>query len=248
MATNPVHAGRFALTCADCHGVSAWRPAQLEHGWPLTGKHAEQTCGGCHPGDPAVYEDTPTTCSGCHAEDRERVTEPDHVGFSMDCADCHTADGWRPAELDHGWPLEGAHATALCASCHGGEPPVYAGTPSACVDCHRSDYDSSSYPGHAEFPITCQDCHTADAWTPASGSHPEPSFPITSGPHKVVDCMGCHNAELGGNGADNADCVGCHTGRHTRASTDDKHDEIADYPGSAAPPNFCLDCHPDGRH
>jgi hypothetical protein len=28
---------------------------------------------------------------------------------------------------------------------------------------------------------------------------------------------------------------------------DPKHDEEPDYPQGAAPPNFCLDCHPAGR-
>jgi hypothetical protein len=28
---------------------------------------------------------------------------------------------------------------------------------------------------------------------------------------------------------------------------DAKHREERDYPSGAAPPNFCLDCHKDGR-
>jgi hypothetical protein len=47
-------------------------------------------------------------------------------------------------------------------------------------------------------------------------------------------------------GGENADCVGCHNGEHTRAKMDPKHHEVRDYPTGAAPPSFCLDCHPDG--
>jgi nitrate/TMAO reductase-like tetraheme cytochrome c subunit len=46
---------------------------------------------------------------------------------------------------------------------------------------------------------------------------------------------------------ENTDCVGCHDGEHTRAEMDAKHREERDYPSGDAPPNFCLDCHKDGR-
>jgi hypothetical protein len=93
--------------------------------------------------------------------------------------------------------------------------------------------------------------HTTTAWTPAvGGNHPESAFPILSGPHSKYqnDCVSCHNPDLGSSvDGENADCVGCHDGNHTRAKMDPKHDEEPDYPQGAAPPNFCLDCHPAGR-
>lgn len=248
-ADNPMHLDRFSLECAGCHDEDHWRPARFDHEWPLDGVHATLMCASCHPGDPPDYDGTPRDCVGCHADDRARATEPDHAAFSMDCGECHTAAGWQPAAFDHDWPLDGAHAMLRCASCHEGEPPQYAGTPTECVDCHRADYDASPYPGHADFPLACDGCHTTNAWTPATaGAHPEMVFPITAGPHHELDCMECHNAELGPNGKDNADCVGCHTGKHTRALLDPKHHEVSDYPSGEAPPNFCLDCHGDGRN
>ena len=154
--------------------------------------------------------------------------------------------------FDHPWPLEGAHAQAACASCHLGNPPVYAGTPTSCVGCHRSDYDLSPYPGHSNFPTTCADCHTTSAWTPASGgSHPESAFPIKSGAHAryATDRASCHDAALGSPvGGQNADYVGCHDGEHTRAEMDPKHNCVTAYPSGAAPPNFCLACHEDGQN
>lgn len=248
-AENPVHVGELPTTCADCHVYTHWRPAAYpDHEWPLEGEHAKALCASCHVGDPPVYDGTPSACLDCHADDRARAQEPDHAAFSNDCGECHTANGWQPAAFpDHPWPLDGAHAAARCAGCHMGDPPVYAGTPTACVDCHLDDYDSSPYPGHHDFPTTCQDCHTTKAWTPATGGkHPESAFPISSGPHREFECMECHNAELGPNGKGNADCVGCHTGEHRRSKADEQHHEVSRYPSGDAPPNFCLDCHPKG--
>ena len=147
----------------------------------------------------------------------------------------------------HEWPLEGAHATTTCASCHTGNPPVYDGTVTECVGCHQEDYDTSPFPGHSDFATTCQDCHTTVAWRPATGgNHPENLFSIT-GDHNYA-CNECHNPSLGPNGAGNADCVGCHEGEHTLARMDAEHNEEGDYPlGPNRAPNFCLACHADGR-
>lgn len=244
-AINPSHEG-FSTDCAGCHDDSSWRGGTLEeHSWPLLGAHASAMCSSCHLGDPPIYLGTPTTCIGCHAEDKRGVVDPPHDGFSDDCGSCHGNDAWQPAAFDHPWPLQGQHATANCASCHG-DPAVYAGTPTACVGCHREDYDSSPFPGHDAFSTDCAGCHTTAGWTPASGGHPEAAFPIASGKH-AYQCNDCHNPALGPNGRDNADCVGCHEGVHSRSRMDAEHREESGYPTGAAPPNFCLDCHPRGR-
>jgi hypothetical protein len=193
-----------------------------------------------------VYKGTPTECVGCHQTDYDNSPFPGHDQYPTTCQNCHDTNAWAPATgFNHPWPLEGAHASATCANCHG-DPPVYPGTPTECVGCHQSDYDNSPYPGHQSFPTTCQDCHSTTAWKPAAGSHPENLFP-TTGAHDIP-CADCHNASLGPNGRGNADCVGCHTGAHTRARMDAKHGEERNYPTGAAPPNFCLDCHADGRN
>lgn len=191
-------------------------------------------------------------CLVCHQGDLERVTSPPHDSFPSTCGTCHGQDAWSPAAFTHAWPLTGAHETIACASCHLGDPPVYQGTPTLCVGCHQDDYDSSPFPGHADFSTTCENCHTTTAWKPAvGGNHPENAFPIQNGAHSPYrdDCVSCHNPDLGSpvDGA-NADCVGCHDGDHTRAQMDPKHRDEPDYPQGAAPPNFCLDCHADGRN
>jgi len=191
-------------------------------------------------------------CIVCHSDDVQHALNPPHEGFPNTCGDCHSSDAWSPAHFMHSWPLNGAHATVACASCHVGDPPVYVGTPTLCVGCHRADYDSSTFPGHSDFPTTCENCHTTDAWTPAvGGAHPENAFPIQSGPHSPYrnDCVSCHNPELGSPVAGaNTDCVGCHDGVHTRARMDSAHREVGGYPSGAPPPNFCLQCHSDGRN
>lgn len=189
-------------------------------------------------------------CVSCHRSEYEGATRPPHQGvFPETCASCHTNDTWSPAFFQHRWPLTGAHQTLPCAACHAGSPPVYVGTPQQCAGCHMSDYQTANttVAGHGANPTTCETCHTTTAWKPASGGHPEAKFPILNGAHRVVECNQCHNANLGLNGRDNADCVGCHTGDHTRAKMDPKHNGVSRYPTGTAAPNFCLDCHANGR-
>lgn len=249
--TNPPHVDRFPTACAQCHTTDAWVPASFEHPWPLDGAHATALCLACHTGDPPRFAGTPTACVGCHRADYDASPYPGHTSFPTTCQDCHSTSAWRPAvALDHPWPLDGAHATAPCASCHTGDPPRYAGTPTQCVGCHRADYDRSPYPGHATFPTTCADCHTTSAWRPAmGGAHPEGAFPIANGAHAGIACLDCHDPSLGApQRGMNTDCVGCHTGQHARSLLDSKHVEVPGYPAGAAAPNFCLECHPNGRN
>lgn len=248
--TAPPHEGIFNTECQDCHTLDAWIPAvAIEHEWfVLQNRHAELECTECHTVGFAEG-DTPNQCVGCHQADYDMAMEPPHAGYPTDCASCHTDAGWVPSSWQHSFPIEGAHQLITCAACHG-DPPTYEGTPTECVGCHRDDYDNSPYMGHQTFPLTCLDCHTQNAWVPAlEGAHPNDRFRIDDGAHSGYECTDCHNPELGAStmGA-NCDCVGCHEGEHTRARMDDKHREVADYPAGAAPPSFCLDCHPDGRN
>jgi hypothetical protein len=111
-------------------------------------------------------------CADCHMSDFRSVTRPPHLGVKpTKCAVCHTNYSWHPSRLDHPFALTGAHEKASCFSCHKGNPPVFEGTATECVACHRSDYDGSRFPGHARFPVTCADCHSTSAWKP-----PLPTF------------------------------------------------------------------------
>jgi hypothetical protein len=137
--------------CAACHSDAGWTVPVFDHSttdFPLVGKHAATTCGGCHALDEAVGEerplrlaDTPRDCAACHQE-------PHRGQFANrgGCASCHTAIAWTDLLFDHDrdtrFPLEGSHARAACATCHlplegEGEPYVqYAPLPTACEGCH----------------------------------------------------------------------------------------------------------------
>ena len=260
-ALNPSHDG-FSTDCADCHDDSSWRGGgRLEdHEWPLLGAHASATCASCHLGEPPVYEGTPTTCVGCHAGDKGGVVAPPHDGFSDDCSSCHGNDAWQPASFDHEWPLQGAHASATCASCHLGEPPVYEGTPTSCVGCHADDKGGVVAPPHDGFSDDCSSCHGNDAWQPASFDHAWPldgqhagatcsschvgSPPLYAG--TPTQCVGCHQADYDsspfpGHDAFSTDCAGCHTtSGWTPASGG--HPEGA-FPITGRHDYACNDCH-----
>ena len=227
-ATNPDHDG-FPTTCEDCHTVSGWSPANFDHNvtaFPLQGAHRTVDCQSCHAGG---YAGTPTDCFSCHDADYNGATNPDHDGFPTTCEDCHTVSGWSPANFDHNvtaFPLQGAHRTVDCQSCHAGG---YAGTPTDCFSCHDADYNGATNPDHDGFPTTCEDCHTVSGWSPANFDHNVTAFPL-QGAHRAVDCLSCH---AGGYAGTPTDCFSCHDADYNGATNPD-HDGF---------PTTCEDCH-----
>ena len=226
------HAGHeaYPTTCTDCHTASSWRDADFVHPWPLRGAHGATPCSACHTGTPPSYAGTSTDCVSCHRADYDRSTHPGHDAYPTTCTDCHTETAWRPATFAHSWPLTGAHAGTGCASCHTGSPPVYAGTPTDCVSCHRADYDASPFPGHEHFATTCADCHSTTAFRPATFTH---SWPI-SGAHAGATCLDCHGDPPTWAGTSTA-CVGCHRDDYDRA--------VATVSGHGTYSTTCTDCH-----
>ncbi len=136
------HRGRVSQQCQDCHAVDAWKPVpKFDHGrtkFPLTGLHATVTCDKCHtvreelasgPGGTvdssfvdfrAAKPDFASGCAGCH-------DSPHHeAGMTGNCERCHVTTGWfvlaaSERRFDHtatGFPLNGAHQSARCESCH----------------------------------------------------------------------------------------------------------------------------------
>ncbi len=254
----PDHAS-FPVTCDDCHGNTAWQPANFgEHDawWLLDGAHEQTACSNCH--IDGVYEGTPRECLDCHREERD-IAEPDHNGFPVECRECHTTSAWTPASFgDHDawWPLRGQHARTECGDCHVGG--VYEGTPRTCVGCHADDRDRAR-PDHSDFPQLCTDCHSEEAWRPAAFDH-DAYFPI-EGAHQENSCQDCH---IGDRYAGTPrTCVGCHAedrdrARPTHARFSDTctecHTQVAFSPASHRHRTFivphegvrqCLDCHTD---
>jgi mono/diheme cytochrome c family protein len=84
-----VHADRFGLNCARCHGLQAWKPALLtRHIFPLDhGDAGRIACKTCHETTYGAY-----SCYGCHDHTREDV-EALHVAEGVldfaDCITCH---------------------------------------------------------------------------------------------------------------------------------------------------------------
>ena len=189
-ASAPDHLG-FPTTCQDCHGVAGWKPANFDHqrtSFPLQGAHRAAECRACHA---QKFAGTPSECLACHQRDFTGATKPKHDGFPTTCLDCHGVSAWQPAKFDHnrtGFILNGAHRSAECASCHRNG---YAGTPTACISCHQTDFNGAKNPSHAGFPNTCLDCHGESAWQPARFDHNATGFPL-NGAHRTATCQSCH--------------------------------------------------------
>ncbi|MEZ6016771.1 MAG: hypothetical protein R3F49_16760 [Planctomycetota bacterium] len=238
--TNPNHTAMgFPTSCDQCHGTTTWQGAAFDHSsWALTGAHAATSCNACHGG--GVYAGTPTTCVACHQAEYNNTTDPNHTtaGFPTSCQDCHSTTTWDGAEFDHSsFELTGAHATATCASCHGGG--VFSGTPSACVACHQSEFNGTTSPNHTSlgYPTSCQDCHGTTMWEGATFNHTW--FPITSGDHRNFACNECH---LVPNNTSTFSCTHCH--EHRQSSMAGEHQGVQNYVWQSS---ACYQCHPDGR-
>jgi len=274
-AVNPNHlAAGFDTECETCHQGSdpSWQDGRYPHSiYPLVATHEAQPCNACHVSN--VFVGLPSECVDCHLADYQGTTDPDHVtaGFPTDCILCHavTSPTWLGASFDHSsFQLVGAHTTLECNDCH--SSGVYQGLPSDCVDCHLTNYQSTTDPNHvaAGFPTDCVLCHaaTSTTWTGASFDHS--SFQLL-GTHATLECAECHSS--GVYQGLPSDCVDCHLSDYQQ--TNDPDHIAAGFPtdceichrgsdlswdqgtfdhvwfpiNSGAHRNFeCSDCHPSG--
>ena len=241
--TMPNHAAAgFPTTCESCHRPtdSSWSTGTgFDHNaaFPLQGRHASTTCASCHRNN--VYRGTPRDCVGCHRDAYDRTTSPAHAaaGFPVTCESCHRASdpSWGGAGFNHGsfFQLQGAHASAACASCHRNN--VYRGTPRDCLGCHRDDYDRTSAPAHAAagFPTTCDSCHRASdaSWRGAGFNH-NAVFQL-EGRHATTTCASCHRNNVY-RGTPRS-CVGCHQDAYDRTLSPNHR--------TAGFPTSCESCH-----
>ncbi|MFC2103400.1 hypothetical protein ACFLSS_03110 [Bacteroidota bacterium] len=244
--TDPDHiAGNFPTDCTQCHSISGWVPATIDHNltaFPLTGRHVNVDCADCHT---AGFSGTPIECYACHQSDYESVSDPDHVAgnFPTDCIQCHTTNGWEGAEFDHNnteFALTGAHINVDCSACHSNG---YSGTPTDCYSCHNDDYDTTTNPNHqaAGFPTTCEDCHSTSVWEPANFDHDGQYFPIYSGKHggEWDQCSECHTVP---NNFTLFSCIDCH--EHRQSEMDPGHEGVEGYVYDS---EACFSCHPTGE-
>jgi len=233
---DPDHvASGFPTNCQACHAGNSWEGAVFDHalsGFPLTGAHRSLDCEQCHT---SGFSGTSSDCVACHRSDYERTRDPDHAraGFSTRCQDCHTTSSWEGNGFSHdatGFSLTGAHRSAACEACH---TQGYAGTPRDCFSCHRSDYDGTRAPNHAQagYPTACQNCHGTTTWNTSAFNHDASRFPLT-GAHRSLECESCHASGYAGTPTA---CVACHRSDFD-ATRDPNHVQ-------AGFPTTCEVCH-----
>ncbi|HSB89808.1 MAG TPA: cytochrome c3 family protein [Anaerolineales bacterium] len=255
-AKDDPHEGRLGTDCAACHTPADWAAASVDHdqtGFPLVGKHIELACDTCHVA--GQMSGLPTNCVGCHRDD-----DPHDGKMGTDCVTCHTPEDWSIllGTFDHsrtGFPLIGAHATQACANCHiGGR---FAGTPTACVACHKAD---DAHDGR--FGTRCESCHSPRGWTPADFDHSATGFALTGGHAGVAcarchpgdryqgtpsNCVACHAGDDAHNGQFGTDCGACHTPASWAKATFD-HSKTSFPLTGAHLMTTCEACHVGGKY
>lgn len=159
--------------------------------WPLEGRHAELPCNRCHyTPDHSVAGGADLGCARCHAP-----THGDRYGAK--CDTCHAPS--RPfAEVvfpHRDFPLEGAHRTTPCATCHTRPARTVAG----CVGCHLD-------PHRGGAGLDCDECHDGRGWLQVRFDHGATGFPL-DGRHRAVTCRECHRNRFVGQPDG---CVFCH--------------------------------------
>ena len=224
------HNGRLGENCLQCHAYNDWKTVNVgkfDHSktrYPLTGLHAQVTCGKCHtPGADSKPRYTGiafSKCSDCHSD-------PHRGSFTQGCQSCHNPGGWKRVStqavnqrFDHSttkYPLLGKHASVECSQCHAGgdfkKPLAF----QKCMDCHKPDPHQGQFArrtGGGE----CASCHTVDGFKPSTFSvkdHATTAYPLEGG-HAMVQCSGCHIPK----GKDTLfkikfqRCTDCHADKH----------------------------------
>ncbi|PYU70971.1 MAG: hypothetical protein DMG52_23730, partial [Acidobacteria bacterium] len=268
---NPTHASAgapfAAANCSTCHSTITWTTATFNHsstGWALTGSHQMApagkvvACTDCHVGNNYTFTVANTDCYGCHVAAWQSTTTlggvvPNHItaGFpTAICSTCHDTLLWANGKFDHsttGWPLQGAHVTTPCTSCHmGANAFSLTSANTDCYGCHQAAWLSTQtlggvVPNHvaALYPTTCLTCHTTwvtTGWLGATFTHSY--FRI---PHNGSVCSDCH---LVSTDYKTFSCENCHTSPNAhRAGM--SHPTVCT-PSPACwftPATRCYDCH-----
>ncbi len=220
-----IHAeGKEQTHCAACHDERDWKRAHFDHqdvGFPLRGLHKKVACVDCH--TEGLQTELPKDCIGCH-------TDVHRGKLGTRCEQCHTEEGFTRivmAASHHnrtGFPLTGRHAQVPCSECHRDLRDLgFDRVPTDCSGCHSQDrpLGSGTALDHSGFSRRCQSCHTTFDWKAAGFTDHERCFPIYTGPHAGIDCLGCHTGRLpaatgtcSSGGFSCTRCHGCEERRH----------------------------------
>jgi hypothetical protein len=232
------HRGEFASNdhgeCKACHTTNAFAATlfgvdlHASTHFPLVGKHVAAPCGSCHTtARPRVdLHVAKQACADCHAN-------PHGDQFAKEmaqggCGHCHDPRGWDLPKIDHStWPLTGAHATALCDSCHhptpedrkAGRGASYRGVPRNCGGCHDDVH-------LGQFRLTspvleCGRCHSTKSFKIPEFDHAAVTGWALTGAHEKTPCARCHpTASVAGERAvvrwrgPSTECRFCHANPH----------------------------------
>ena len=167
------------LECTLCHTVDRWTPtksdSQFDHdrdtSFRILGSHADLSCDRCH--QDFRFDGPGTTsagCASCHLDVHQSK-------LGTRCASCHQATTFSdvPAVDIHArtfFPLTGAHLEITCDVCHTDERRgAFSGKDTACVECHRSEYERTRSPDHVAQGVStrCEGCHGTLGWFGAGG-------------------------------------------------------------------------------
>jgi hypothetical protein len=160
--TDDKHDGQNGRECEKCHDDRSWRVGTFDHNktrFPLTGRHAANTCKDCH--KTQRFKDVKPECYSCHKKDDK------HQGkFGPKCESCHSTRAWPIWNFDHNkrtdFKLDGGHVKTPCERCHTREAPAGAAVAplgDTCVSCHRKD---DTHDG--AFGTRCESCHSTESW------------------------------------------------------------------------------------
>jgi hypothetical protein len=203
--------------CVSCHvehaGVDAeLRPFNIERfnhrtdtGFPLDGLHAPlaANCSACH--KTRSFLTTRPACAACHTDAHKGSLGPN-------CATCHTTSvkfAESRTRFDHSrtaFPLAGAHAAVVCASCHTTKTSYKIAGFASCETCHTD-------PHRERFGNNCASCHTPQAWKTTRIDHSRTAFPLR-GAHTSVQCVSCHATAATQVKPRSDTCATCHTDPH----------------------------------
>ncbi|MEO6209470.1 MAG: hypothetical protein ABIQ10_05010 [Gemmatimonadaceae bacterium] len=161
-----------------------------------------------------------------------------HGKLKEECATCHRSDAWTPAKISprfvHApgrFPLEGAHASVTCRSCH--TSLDFKGVNAKCAGCHEDIH-------RGELGVECARCHTPRSFldrTVMQRAHQATRFPLT-GAHVTADCSSCHTPAAQGQLSfvnRQTECVSCHLPAYN-ATTSPAH-------AASGFPQQCEVCH-----
>lgn len=230
--------GTIRYSCQTCHTTDSWkmrRDATFDHvqaGYILEGQHKTVDCAGCH--KELKFSGTSRQCTSCH-------TDVHKSELGANCSRCHSQQAWKISDMvqrhqSTRFPLLGRHSTLICQDCHAAVANnQYAGTPTTCIGCHRTDFENSKNPNHvgAGFSTDCQQCHKVTSFAWGSGfDHNITAFPLI-GAHTSTVCSSCHKNAVFKNTT--KDCFVCHQPQY-QSSTNPNH-------VLAGIPTTCQTCH-----